>query len=201
MRFGVPRPRLQSCSIGAPLDIDVAEGLDFTGSKARVRKHGLRLANGKFKERLDPFLFADQQKFCAMKTQHERNFEQLSGTERNVGVRERPMRVNNIGLELAADFNALEEPADDVRNRQKLQPGLVRHLAGSAFFVGQEFPACRCVTESVDLHAIDFVALQTLVCRRQNLDIEARLFEVRNRGSQPGDFGVFVESRINRADD
>ena len=201
MRFGVPRPRLQSCSIGAPLDFDIAERLDFSGSKARVRKHGLRLANGKFKKRLDPFLFADQQKLCAMKIQHQRNFEQLSGTESNVGMRERPMRMDDVGPELAADFNALEEPANDIGDRQKLQPGLIRHLAGSAFFVRQEFPACRRVTESVDLHAVNFVTLQPLVRRRQNLDIESRFFQVRNRGTQPRDFGVFVKARINRADD
>ena len=104
----------ESRSIRAPLHIDIAERLDFTGGKARVREHGLRLTNGKFKEWAHPFLFADEQKLCTVEVQYERNFEQLGGTERNVGMRKRPVRMNDIGPELAADFNALEKSADNV---------------------------------------------------------------------------------------
>ena len=199
--FRIPISEFKSRAVRAPLDIDVAEGLDFTSSKARVRKHGLRLADCKFKERLDPFLFADEQEFCPVEIQHQRNFEQLSGTERDVGVRKRPVRMNDIGLKLAANFNALEEPADDIGNRQELQPGLVCHLARGAFFVGQEFPFGGSIAKTVHLDAIDFVTFEPLVRRRQNLDVEARLFEVRNGGPQPRDFGVFVKARVNRTDD
>ena len=159
MRLGVPRTFFKSRAIRTPFDFNIAKRLDFTGGKTRVREHGLSLANGKLQERLDPFLLADEQEFGAVEIQHQRNFEQLSSAQRNVGVRERPMGMNHIGLKLAANFNALEEPADDIGNRQKLEPRLVGHLGRSTFFMSQELPARRCITESVYLDSINFVAL------------------------------------------
>ena len=93
-----------------------------------------------------------------MEVQHQRNFEQLSGTQRNVGVGKWPVRMNDVGLELAADFNALEESTDDVGYRKQLKPGLVRHLTGRTFFMGQEFPRGGRIAKAVHLDAIDFMA-------------------------------------------
>ena len=74
-----------------------------------------------------------------MEVEHERDAEELRGSERYVGVRERPVRVDHVGLELAADADAAEEPADDVGDGEQLQPGLACHLGGGAFFVREDF--------------------------------------------------------------
>ena len=115
-----------------------------------------------------------------MEIEDQRDSEQLGGTEGDVGVREGPMRMDDVGLEFATDLDALEESADDVGNRQELQPGLACHLAGGAFFVREHFPVGGRIAETVHLDAVDFVALEAFVCGGENLDVEACLFKVRN---------------------
>ena len=136
-----------------------------------------------------------------MEIQHQRDSEQLCGTEGDVGMREWPMCVDDVGPPLATGLDALEEPADDVGDGEQLQPGLVRHLARGAFFVGEHFPGGGRVAETVHLDAVDFVAFQPFVRGGENLDVEARFLEVRKGGTQPGDFGVFVKTRIDGPDD
>ncbi len=136
-----------------------------------------------------------------MEIEHERDAEELRGSERDVGVREGPVGVNHVGLPLAADGEAPEEPADDVGDGEQLQPGLACHLGGGAFFVREDFPACGRVAEAVHFHAVDFVALEAFVGGCEYLDADARFLEVCNGGAEPRDFGVFVEPGVDGAYD
>ena len=115
---------LKRSSVRAPFDVDVAECLDFRGCEAGVCKDGLGLSDSEFQKRLDPFLFADKQEFCTVEVQHERNLEKLCGTERDVGVRERPLGVDYVGSPFAANPETLDEPVDDVGDGEQLQPRL-----------------------------------------------------------------------------
>ena len=74
-----------------------------------------------------------------MEVQDQRDTEKLGGPQCDIGVGEGPVGVDNIGPPLAAEAKALEKTADDVGDGEKLQPGLVCHLAGSTFFVGEHF--------------------------------------------------------------
>ena len=55
-----------------------------------------------------------------MEVQDQRDAEKLGGSKSDVGVGEGPVGVDNIGPPLAADGNALEEPADDVGDGEQL---------------------------------------------------------------------------------
>ena len=136
-----------------------------------------------------------------MEVEYQRDAEKLCGAERDVGVRERPVGVYHVGPELATYPDALEEPADDVGYGEQLQPGLACHLAGRAFFVREEFEARGRVAEAVHLHAVDFVALEALVCGREYLYLDSRLLQVGYGGAQPRDFGIFVEPGVDGAYD
>ena len=136
-----------------------------------------------------------------MEVEYERDMEELGGAERDVGVREGPVGVDDVGFPLAADLDALEEPADDVGDGEELQPGPACHLGGGAFFVREDFPVGRGVAEPVDGRAVDGVALEPLVGGREHLDVQTSLLEVGDGRSEPRYLGVLVVPRVNGTDD
>ena len=52
-----------------------------------------------------------------MEVEYERNPEEFCGAKRDVGVRERPVGVDDVGSPLAANPEALDESVDDVGDR------------------------------------------------------------------------------------
>ena len=149
----------KSRSVRAPFYVYVAECLDSACGKAGVGEHRLCLPDGELEQRADPLLFADEQEFCTMEVQCQGDSKEFCCPKRDVSVGEGPVGVDNVGAPLAANANALEEPANNVGYGQQLQPGLVGHLAWGPFFVGQEFQTCGGVAEAVHFCAVDFVAL------------------------------------------
>ena len=111
------------------------------------------------------------------------------------------MRVNHVRAPLAANPDALKKSVNDIGDSKQLQPRLGGHFAWSAFFVREDFPGGGRIAEAVHMRAIDVVALESFVRRGEYLDFNACLFEVRDGSAQPGNFGVFLKSRINGAYD
>ena len=111
------------------------------------------------------------------------------------------MRVDDVGLPFAADAQALEKSVDDIGDGKQLQPRLGSHFARGAFFVREDFPVCGCITEAVDVRSVDVVALESFIGGGEYLNFDARFFQVSNGSAQPRDFGIFLESRVNRAYD
>ena len=78
------------------------------------------MPDGELEERFDPFLFTNKQKFRPVEIQYQRDAEELCSAERDVGMRERPVRVDDVGLPLAAYLEALEEAVDNIGDSEEL---------------------------------------------------------------------------------
>ena len=92
---------VENVLIGEPSTEDITNEYNLSGKRVA---YVLGIPKDDTHEWADRTVGFFGQKFRTVEIEYQRNAEKFCGTERDVGVRERPVRVNHVGPELTANF-------------------------------------------------------------------------------------------------
>ena len=135
-----------------------------------------------------------------MEVQDQWNPEKPACAKNYQRMGKRPVRMDHVVSISKGEPETQEKSADAIGNREQLHRRVLRHLCRGAFIVRQNFEIFGSVAKTVDLYAVDRVRTQSPMRRRHDFDLDTGRAEGFHGFSQPGNFIVRLEPRIDGPD-